>query len=163
MTLKTAPFGYIGTLSGARMFIRQFIAVRRCAARLRRLEYGIADEVSGLRRLDPAEPSTTIRAGTAADRGSRSAPRPVHPTQSRVLTTRECARIQSFPDWFVFHPVKWHGNRQVGNAVPPLLARAIGKHILRLLDESPSRIDAPAVMRDDTLIAADSGFGAKLR
>jgi DNA (cytosine-5)-methyltransferase 1 len=123
--------------------------------RLRNLQFGEADGMSGIRRLDPKDISTTIRAGTTKDRGSWSAPRPLHPYQDRVITTRECARIQSFPDWFLFHPAKWNGNRMVGNAVPPLLAEAIGRHILKLLGIKVSRIDHPPFERDKELVARD--------
>jgi DNA (cytosine-5)-methyltransferase 1 len=40
------------------------------------------------------------------------------------------ARLHGFPDWFRFHPTKWHGARQIGNAVPPPLARAVAESIL---------------------------------
>lgn len=133
-------------------------------ARLKRLGFGEADPTCGIRRLDPRDISTTIRAGTTKDRGSWSAPRPLHPYQDRVLTTRECARIQTFPDWFMFHPVKWHGNRMVGNAVPPLLGRAIGEHIRKLLglpvaersEGAPARNEA--LISDDIIAAAQSGY-----
>jgi DNA (cytosine-5)-methyltransferase 1 len=57
----------------------------------------------------------------------------IHPTQNRVISVREAARAQSFPDY-----VKFEGNlvskyRQIGNAVPPLLAAAIGKKIREVL------------------------------
>jgi DNA (cytosine-5)-methyltransferase 1 len=123
--------------------------------RFERLGFAQADKLSGIRRLDPADVATTIRAGTTKDRGAWSAPRPLHPYQHRVLTTRECARIQSFPDWFFFHPTKWHGNRQVGNAVPPLLARAIGEHVLKLLGISAKADDVPVLERNETLVAQD--------
>lgn len=123
--------------------------------RFSRLGFGQADPVSSIRRLDPDDVSTTIRAGTTSERGAWSAPRPLHPYHNRVLTTRECARIQSFPDWFLFHPAKWHGNRQVGNAVPPLLAEAIGKHLLSLLGIAIETLALPPVRRDASLVADD--------
>ncbi|GAB4313431.1 MAG: hypothetical protein Kow0069_14500 [Promethearchaeota archaeon] len=52
-----------------------------------------------------------------------------HPFQSRVLTPRELARLQTFPDWFVFEGTKGDVLKQIGNAVPPLLARAVGEEL----------------------------------
>lgn len=133
-------------------------------SRFKKLSFGRADPISGIRRLDPGDISTTIRAGTTKSRGSWSAPRPLHPFQNRVLTTRECARIQSFPDWFLFHPVKWHGNRMVGNAVPPLVARAVGSHIRELLGlPRPVRCESPLrpnqnLVGHDILAARQSGY-----
>ena len=54
-----------------------------------------------------------------------------HPYLNRAITVREAARIQSFPDVFRFYGTKTSQMKQVGNAVPPLLARAIAKAILR--------------------------------
>lgn len=125
-------------------------------ARLASLGPAEADPSSRIRRLDPNGLSPTIRAGTTATRGAWSAPRPCHYEQPRVLTTRECARLQSFPDWFRFHPTKWHGNRQVGNAVPPLLAAGVGGHLLSLLNLRRTE-DAPPpfIRRDVRLIETD--------
>jgi DNA (cytosine-5)-methyltransferase 1 len=54
-----------------------------------------------------------------------------HPFLNRAITVREAARIQSFPDSFVFFGNKGSQMKQVGNAVPPILAKAIAETILR--------------------------------
>lgn len=54
-----------------------------------------------------------------------------HPTQNRCITVREAARLQSFPDSFIFYGTKTSQMKQVGNAVPPLFANAIAKEILK--------------------------------
>lgn len=59
-----------------------------------------------------------------------------HPTQNRVISVREAARIQSFPDSYRFTGSITQQYEQVGNAVPPLLGRAIGFQIARMLGES---------------------------
>lgn len=104
--------------------------------RFRRTEQGSNEKVSRFHRLAKNDLAPTLRAGTGPDQGSFMAPRPIHPFQDRCITVREAARLHSFPDWFCFHPTKWHGFRQIGNSVPPLLARAIGKAIYRALDQS---------------------------
>lgn len=60
----------------------------------------------------------------------------IHPRLPRVLTVREMARIQSFPDHFVFHGAKKWQMVQVGNAVPPLLGKAIGLAVRKSLEEN---------------------------
>jgi DNA (cytosine-5)-methyltransferase 1 len=69
----------------------------------------------------------TLRAGTGADKGSFQAMRPIHPSQPRVITVREAGRLQGFPDWFVFHPTKWHSFRMIGNSVSPVVSETLLK------------------------------------
>ena len=47
---------------------------------------------------------------------------------------REGARLHSFPDWFQFHRTIWHGFREIGNAVAPLLGKAIGEELLKSMN-----------------------------
>jgi DNA (cytosine-5)-methyltransferase 1 len=56
-----------------------------------------------------------------------------HPISDRPLTPREAARLQGFPDWFVFQGNRWDVRSQIGNAVPPPIAEAIGREIRRSL------------------------------
>lgn len=86
----------------------------------------------------PAEGlSNTLRAGTDSSRGAFTSPRPIHYAYARCVTVREMARLHGFPDWFRFHETKWHGARQIGNSVPPPLARAIAFEIGRALGYAP--------------------------
>ncbi|MBD3558308.1 DNA (cytosine-5-)-methyltransferase, partial [Planktothrix sp. FACHB-1355] len=99
---------------------------------------GEIEPISRLYRLDYQRQCTTLRAGTATAQGGHTAPRPIHPEHPRVITVREAARLSSFPDWFQFHPTKWRGHRQIGNAVPPLLARAVGIQLIDALSNTQS-------------------------
>lgn len=97
---------------------------------------GTREEVSRLHRLAPDGQSPTLRAGTDVAHGSFTAVRPLHYKYPRCITTREAARLHSFPDWFQFHPTKWHGFMQIGNAVPPLLAKAVARSIIAAIKAS---------------------------
>ena len=100
--------------------------------RYSKIKQGKTDPVSKSRRLKPNEFCPTLRAGTGSDKGSYQAVRPLHPTQNRVITPREAARLQGFPDWFQFHSTKWHSFRQIGNSVSPILA----EHILNVIKKA---------------------------
>ena len=60
----------------------------------------------------------------------------IHPNQDRALSIREGARCQSFPDWFYFLGTTDEKRLQIGNAVPPLLGKAIGESILNAINSS---------------------------
>lgn len=97
-------------------------------------EPGTREPISRYYRLTVEGVSTTLRAGTDRSGGSHTAPRPIHPVYPRCITVREAARLHSLPDWFFLHPTKWHGFRQVGNSVPPLLARAVARSALSAVE-----------------------------
>lgn len=67
----------------------------------------------------------TLRAGTGPDRGSFQSVRPIHPEEDRVITVREAARLQGFPDNHRFHPTVWHSFRMIGNSVSPIIGKAV--------------------------------------
>ena len=103
----------------------------RVSNRYSKIKPGETDSVSRSCRLKPDGFCPTLRAGTGSDKGSHQAVRPLHPTENRVITPREAARLQGFPDWFQFHPTKWHSFRQIGNSVSPILAEHILSRIKR--------------------------------
>ena len=80
------------------------------------------------KRLSNSKPSWTVVSHLAKDGYMY-----IHPTQDRTISVREAARLQSFPDSFVFSGSRSAQFRQVGNAVPPLLAMAIAKHLKKML------------------------------
>ena len=87
-----------------------------------------SDHTKRYGRLHPDELCSTILTKCDPHWGSF-----FHPTQNRALSVREAARIQSFPDRYVFTGSLTEQFAQVGNAVPPLMAKAIGETIRRML------------------------------
>jgi DNA (cytosine-5)-methyltransferase 1 len=81
-------------------------------------------------RLDPNLPANTITVKFTSPASSKC----IHPFQDRAITPREAARIQSFDDDYVFCGSKTSVAYQIGNAVPPLLGKAIAKPVLEMLD-----------------------------
>ena len=79
---------------------------------------GTVEPISRFFKLHENGVSNTLRAGTDGARGAFTSPRPIHYRHDRCVTVREMARLHGFPDWFRPHATKWHGARQIGNAVP---------------------------------------------
>lgn len=94
-------------------------------ARYGRLASGQQDRISKSTRLDPDGYCPTLRAGTGPEKGSYQAVRPIHYDYARVITPREAARLQGFPDWYKLPDTIWHGFRQLGNSVSPIAAERI--------------------------------------
>lgn len=97
--------------------------------KLDELEHGqpIQDSTNQRIRLPPDEPSRTITSSRAQY---------AHPFQPRLLTVRERARIQTFPDDFHIFGERWQRREQTANAVPPLLAEKLAATIDDQLDET---------------------------
>lgn len=81
------------------------------------------------RRLSLDEPSLTLTCAPAQKQTERC-----HPTETRPLSVREYARIQTFPDEWKFEGSLSSQYKQIGNAVPVNLAYAIGRSLIRLLN-----------------------------
>jgi DNA (cytosine-5)-methyltransferase 1 len=103
--------------------------------RILALPQGSVEPRTRYRRLYWQRPAFTLRAGS----GSFTALRPIHPSQSRVITVREAARLQSFPDRVQFSPAKKWAYQQIGNSVPPLLGAAIAGGLIRSLARARAR------------------------
>ena len=92
---------------------------------------------TGMRRLKGNEPSKAITGGAVSEF--------VHPSEDRFLTLRECARLQTFPDWFVFRGTKAERTLLIGNAVPPLLAEVVARGLAKDL-RHPTMHDGPGAL-----------------
>jgi DNA (cytosine-5)-methyltransferase 1 len=116
---------------------------------------GTVEPISRLFKLPAAGVSNTLRAGTDGARGAFTSPRPIHHRYPRCVTVREMARLHGFPDWFRFNATKWHGARQIGNAVPPPLARAVAAKVIEALGVIPYRPDEAVPLGDPALLEMD--------
>ncbi|GAA3873128.1 DNA cytosine methyltransferase [Tessaracoccus defluvii] len=92
------------------------------------------------RRLPINRPAYTILAQMHRDLSEW-----VHPKYERWITVREAARLQSFHDGFVFHSSEWQMLKQIGNAVPPLMARALAAVARRAIEETRPDESAPII------------------
>ncbi len=116
---------------------------------------GKTEPISRFHKLDPEGVCNTLRAGTPSNRGAFTSPRPIHPFTARCITVREAARLHSYPDWFRFHPTKWHGFRQIGNSVPPLLAKVVALEIIKALEINLSKPGVIQALGDEKLLEFD--------
>jgi DNA (cytosine-5)-methyltransferase 1 len=122
---------------------------------------GEIEAISRFFRLPRDGICNTLRAGTDAARGAFTSPRPIHYEQPRCITVREMARLHGFPDWFRFQKTKWHGARQIGNAVPPPLARHVAACILDAAGFRPSRPQTVIELGDERLLSFDMSQAAR--
>ena len=132
-------FGYVrewdaGLLTASMRTAHTDISRRR----FRETRPGTVEPISRFYKLASNGVSNTLRAGTDSARGAFTSPRPIHYRYDRCITVREMARLHGFPDWFRFHVTKWHGARQIGNSVPPPLARAVATSVIDALAVTPS-------------------------
>jgi len=103
----------------------------RVRARYEQIPQGGRDRTDHTDRINPDVPSGTVLVGSSAGGG-----RPhIHPYEPRVITVREAARLQSFPDWYEFCGSTTDQYRQVGNAVPVLMAYEILMNIRTILED----------------------------
>lgn len=122
---------------------------------------GQIEPVSRFFKLPADGISNTLRAGTDSARGAFTSPRPIHFKHPRCITVREMLRLHGFPDWFRTHVTKWHGARQVGNAVPPPLARAVASSIIDAIGHRPEAPTQPLLLGNEKLLLLDMGAAAK--
>jgi len=125
---------------------------QECMERFQAAKHGEKEPISRFYKLHPEGVCNTLRAGTDRARGAYTSPRPIHPIAPRCITVREAARLHSYPDWFRFHVTKWHGFRQVGNSVPPRLAKVVAAQIISALGVTAIKPSLKLTWGDDSLL-----------
>ena len=119
------------------------------------LDFGKRDKLGRVDRLDPMKPSKTIIAGGTGG-GGRSH---LHPFIPRTMSVRECARLQTFPDDYVFTGPVARQFTQCGNAVPPVLAYEMASAIYRSIYAKAGGRAANRAIRVDMAKVAPAGQG----
>jgi len=125
---------------------------QECIERFHAAKHGEKEPITRFYKLHPEGVCNTLRAGTDRARGAYTSPRPIHPIAPRCITVREAARLHSYPDWFRFHVTKWHGFRQVGNSVPPRLAKVVAAQIITALGVKAIKPSLKLTWGDDSLL-----------
>ena len=151
-------FGYVRNwdpevLTSSMRTVHTAISKKRFAATME----GDVEPISRFFKLPRDGQSNTLRAGTDSARGAFTSPRPVHFAFPRCVTVREMARLHGYPDWFRFHVTKWHGARQIGNSVPPPLARAVAGQVMQALGRNPSLPHETLDLGSPALLSMDMG------
>lgn len=108
---------------------------------------------SGLKRLKENEPSLTITSAAIREF--------IHPTENRYLTIRECARIQTFPDDFIFCGCTGDKIQQIGNAIPPLLAEIFARHIYSIKSNQSVKLNTGSLL--DFVLTKSNGLSPALK
>ena len=123
---------------------------------------GSKEPVSRFFKLSSDGLSNTLRAGTASNKGAFTAPRPIHYLYPRCLSIREASRIHTFADWFQFHRTIWHGFREIGNSVVPILAKSLGTEIIKCLNINLSTLKIRELdLVDDSILSYNMGQAAE--
>ena len=153
LTNEAWHYGYVrdwnpGILTSSARTGHTEISERRFAA----TEPGKVEPISRFFKLSATGIANTLRAGTDGARGAFTSPRPIHYEHPRCITVREMARLHGFPDWFRLQATKWHGARQIGNAVPAPMARAVGLAIMAALGHKPTRPARTVKLGDPALL-----------
>jgi len=155
-------FGYVrewqsGFLTSSARTMHTDISRRR----FNETEPGSVEPISRFFKLSPTGLSNTLRAGTDGARGAFTSPRPIHFTHDRCITVREMARLHGFPDWFRLQATKWHGARQIGNAVPAPLARSIGQAVITALGAVPTKPKKAITLGETNLLYMEMSEAAE--
>jgi len=114
-TVDTKIYGHIGSVHTQRS-IDRFILT----------EPGTVERKSRFLKLSPTGLCNTLRA---------------HYSIPRCITVREAARLHTFPDWFQFHRTIWHGFREIGNAVIPILSKELGSSVIRAMNVNTANLN----------------------
>lgn len=123
LRLERRASGFLGTVHSKKILKRYGKVVP-----------GTRDPISRSPKLALNGFCPTLRAGTGLDAGRFQAVRPLHPTENRVITPREAARLQGFPDWYQFSETRWHSFRLIGNSVSPIVAERVLAVVSRAFD-----------------------------
>lgn len=121
---------------------------------------GKKEPISKFSKLDPLGQAPVLRAGTASNRGSHTAPRPIHYKIPRCITAREAARLHGYPDWFQFNRTIWGSHREIGNSVCPPVAKAIGEQIIKVLPKFEPEVKR-LPKQDDSLVTFSNSEAAR--